>query len=176
MSPSSAKQGHAQRRIQGPQRLVQHQEPRGRSEAPGQGNALLLAAGECEHVAAGKALQPHQTQHLVHALPPARGAHALHPQAELDVLVHPQMREQAVVLEHEPEPAPVHGRLCKVPAIEQDLPGIRSLQAGDEPKERALAAAARPEDGEDFPVLHRQAEPVQRARAAIDPAHVLHDQ
>ena len=54
----------AQARVEVRERLVEEDQLRGRGERPGEGDPLLLAAGELVHRAAGLAAEPDQLEHL----------------------------------------------------------------------------------------------------------------
>src|SRR6478735_5319593 len=98
-----------------------------------------------------------------------------HPQPEGDVAGDVEVREQLVVLEHHPDVAPVRRQLAHVAAADHDGARPRLDQTGDHPQHRALAAARRPEQGDDLTVvgLHRPAiEHGPLAEADHDLAHV----
>ena len=86
------------------------------------------------------------------------------------------MREEGAVLVHEPDPAPVRRRSRQVAAAEEDAARVRPLQAGDDPQERALAAAARPQHGDPLALRHLEVDPGQRERAVERHPHILDPQ
>ena len=133
--------------VEGAERLVEHQQAGLRRERAGQRDPLGLAARQRGDLALLEAGQPNQSQHLPDPLPPADGVRLLHPQPEGNVLGHVAVREQRVLLEHQPEVAAVHRQAHQVLAIPADLAGVQGLQAGHGPQQGALAAAAGPEDG-----------------------------
>ena len=83
------------------------------------------------------------------------------------------MREERAVLVHEPDPAAVRRHAREIAAVEEDAARVRPLQAGDDPQERALAAAARPEHGDELAVRHLEVDPVERGLAVERDRHVL---
>ena len=66
------------------------------------------------------------------------------------------MREQRQRLEHHAEIAPVHRLVVDPLAVEADLAGGRGLEAGDDPHQRGLAAARRPQQADEAAGRHRQ--------------------
>ena len=62
------------------------------------------------------------------------------------------MTEQRVVLEHEPDAALARGHVGDVPAMQRDAAVVDARQAGDGAQQRALAAAARTQQHEEFAV------------------------
>ena len=71
-----------------------------------------------------------------------------------------------MVLEHQPDTAPVRGHRRLVGAVEQHPPGVQRLQPGDRPQQRGLAAAARPEHAHDLVRGDLQVDGVQRGPRA----------
>ena len=81
-----------------------------------------------------------------------------------DVLEHRQMREQRVVLEDHHRAAPLRRNLVDAAALDADLAGVRLHEAGDQAKQRGLAAAARPEQRRDLALRHGEAHVGRRPR------------
>ena len=127
------------------ERLVeQEQAGLGRQRA-GQRHPLRLAARQRRHAAALEAGQPDQGEQLGH---PGRGSRpwavrpppGRSPTLAADVAV----REELVVLEHEPEAPAVGGDVREVLARPSQHPaGVGARSAGDHPQQRALARSAR---------------------------------
>jgi hypothetical protein len=55
------------------------------------------------------------------------------------------MREQHVALEHQVDRPPIRRHRRQIDTVEQDVAGVRPLEAGDQPQQRRLAATRRPE-------------------------------
>src|SRR5262249_30007691 len=70
----------------------------------------------------------------------------------LDVLRDRHMAEQRVVLEHKPDIALLRRQSGDIAALQQHAPVVDPGQAGDHAQDRALAAAARPQENEEFAV------------------------
>ncbi len=153
-------------RVQGAQRLVQQQQARLVDQRPGQGHTLALASGQARRPLAGTVRQAHLGEHLAATLLRARG------QAQGDVVQHAPPWQQARFLEHD---AGVAVQSIDGPAVDLQRSGAGALQAGDEPQQRALAAAAAADDGDELAGLDRElrlAQHVARAVALGQPARL----
>ena len=85
----------------------------------------------------------------------------LHPQAEGDVLVHVQVREQGVFLENGID-LPLIGRNVINPhTVEQDVSGRRSREAANDPQRGGLTAPAGSEQCEEFFVIDIKIDVIQ---------------
>ena len=147
-------------------------------------------------IAVGEVVQPHQLEDLADPGPALGPAAPVQPEG--DVARDRQVREQRVVLEHQPDPAAL--RLLEPPPVrhhvarDADRPLVRPLEPGHEPQRRRLAAAGGPDQRHQLAGGHRQvqaagadgvpvvlADPVQdqggrrliRARCAVR-GHALH--
>ena len=97
---------------------------------------------------------------------PARRRHALALQAVADVLAHRVPGEERVFLEH--DGALPAGRRDQL-AADPQFAARRLLEAREQVEQRGLAAAARPDDGEELVVLDLEIDVVQREqRLALD--------
>src|SRR5688572_28144315 len=75
-----------------------------------------------------------------------------HSQTESDVLAGAHVREKRVVLEHDADVALEGRKAGDRPSLEEDLPGARRKETGDEPERRSLAAARRAEQRHELAV------------------------
>ena len=123
--------------------------------------ALLHAARQLLRVVLVEALQAHLGQEAVRDLQLLRARQAALAQAEADVVQHRQPGEQRVALEHH---AAVGAGAVDALAVEQHLAGGRVVQPGDDAQQRALAAAAGAEDGDEVVLGHVQVGGLQRQR------------
>ena len=82
-------------------RLVGQQQRRLRDQRPGDGHALLLAAGQHARTVLEPPFQPHSRQQRRGARPRFRHAHPRDPQRHLGILDGREFRQQVVELEHE---------------------------------------------------------------------------
>jgi hypothetical protein len=81
-----------------------------------------------------------------------------HAQAERDVVVHPHVREDRVVLEDEADVSVAGIEPGDRHVVEVDLAGSRLLEAGDHVHRGGLAAARRPEQSDERAVLDNEIE------------------
>ncbi len=144
-APQPRAQVGAHPRVERAEGLVQQQHARLDGERAGQGHALALAAGELRRVAVAEAGQLHEAEQLLDARLDLRLRPLADAQAERDVLEHRHVLERGVVLEDEADVAALRRRAGRVDARDLDRARIRRLQAGHDPQQRALAAAARAE-------------------------------
>ena len=179
------------------QRLVEEQHRGREHERPGQGDALLLPAGELRGAPRAEIAELDQLQRVAHA----RGHLGLGPLPHAEpvghVVEHAHVGPDRVGLEHHRQPAPLGGhvharrrREHRAPP-DPDLTRGRPLEPGDGPERGRLAAARRPEqrhvlaraDGEadsahrhDGPVAHDEVahlDGVPAPAARVRRAHLL---
>jgi hypothetical protein len=108
--------------------------------------------------------QLHDAQHVVDAVADLVLAQLFQPQSERDVVEHVEVREQGVALEHQIDWAALRRRQRDVLPVDQHAALAGQLEAGDQPHERRLAAAARPQQRQDLAVEHVE-------RHGVDGAH-----
>ena len=92
--------------------------------------------------------------------------HLLAPQAEGDVVLHAQVVEQRVGLEHRVDVAAVRRDLGDVVAVEADRAVRGLLEAGDQAQRRRLPAARRAEQREELALADREVQRVDRGERA----------
>ena len=87
------------------------------------------------------------------------------PRSQRQVVHHRQVREQVELLEHDPDPLPdvrdVDALARDLLALEADPPGLDRLEEVDAAEERALPAAARPDDHEHLAGRDLEVDPVE---------------
>ena len=99
--------------------------------------------------------EPNAREQPFDARLPFRLRHALHRKPEPDIVAHRQPGKQRVFLEHHDDAGlRPRDRL----AVERDAAGGQRLESRDQFEQRALAASARPEDGDELALRHRQIE------------------
>src|SRR5262249_50186544 len=69
--------------------------------------------------------------------------------------------EERVILEDEPDPAPVRGDVAEVDAVQRDPPRFGRLEPCDDAEERALPGSARSEHGDDLAVRDVHGHPIE---------------
>ena len=144
-------------RVEGGGGLIEEHHLRLHGQGAGNGDALLLAAGEVGRTRIGLVLEPHQVQ-LLQGLGPGlvRREFAELAQREGDVLHHGLVREQVELLEHHADPL---AQLVRVvlqdrAAVQQDVALIRFDQAVHDPQQRGLAGAGGADDRGRGALLH----------------------
>ena len=115
----------AQTQIERTQRLVKQQHLRAVDQRARNGHALLLTAGKGSDLPVLKALEGHDLQHLRHALVDLLFAQLGNAQAEGDVVIDIEVREQSVALEHRVDLSLVGGNLIDAFSAEQDVAACR---------------------------------------------------
>ena len=127
------------------ERLVEEEHLWLRRERAGEAHALPLAAGELGRVALPEALELDEMQELLDALADLRLRPLPHLEPERDVVAHGHVLERRVVLEDEADAALLRREPGRVVPGDEDLPGVGRLEPRDDPEQRRLARAARPE-------------------------------
>lgn len=97
--------------------------------------------------------------------------HSGHAQGKGHVLAHGEMGEQGVALEHGMDGTFFRWGTNQVVPIQQDLPPVRQIEAGDLAQDGGLAATRRAQQSEELPAFHREADVLdrlERAEAASD--------
>ena len=155
----------AQLEVEGAERLVEEQHLGVVDQRAGDGDALLLAAGELVRLALGEVAELHELQHVVDLLlhrldaPPA--------QPEGDVLGDVQVREERVRLEDGVHRPLVRRQIGDVLVAEEDRAGGRLLKPGDHAERGGLATARRAEQGEERALRDGQFERVDGGEGAV---------
>ena len=138
--------------VEGPERLVEQEHPRLDGQGPGQGHALALPAGELGGVPVRQVRDAHQIEQFVDPRPDLGLGTAPDLEPEGHVPTHRQVAEGRVVLEAEADPPVAHRNGGHVLAVDLDGAGVGHLQAGDDPQQGGLAAAARSKQGGQGPL------------------------
>ena len=142
----------AGRRVEVAGRLVGEDQHRARDQRPGDGDALLLAAGELGRLVVEPVAEPEALERSPRALRPLVPRDALVDERRGDVLERGRPREEVERLEDEADgAAPDAGQVVVVerPDLrpgEPVAPGCRPIEAADDVHQRRLAAAGRPDD------------------------------
>jgi hypothetical protein len=74
--------------------------------------------------------------------------------------------EQRVVLEHEPDAADRDVLRRGILVVEQDGTRVGNLEARDDPQQRRLARARRPDQGDELPARHVEGDIVEGGKRA----------
>jgi len=146
--------------VQSAQRFVQEQDPRLIDDGPGDGHALLLAAGQVDDVGMFIAVEVDQFQGITNLVADIVAGLAVDFRTEGDIFGDVHMGKKRIILEHRIDLAPVRRQLGDIGSLKEDAPFIRRLKAGNEAERRRLAAAAGAEEGDKFIFRNRQVQAV----------------
>jgi hypothetical protein len=140
----------AQLFVERAQGFIEQQEFGRLGEGPCKGDALALTAGDLMRFAAGEFFEPREFEHFCDARVDGVFGHVGAAQAEGDVLVDRQVREERVALEHHIHRAFVRRDIVHV--LARDADGARGgrLETAEHAHHCGLAAAGGAEQGEEF--------------------------
>ena len=168
--------------VQGGGGLVQNQHRRVLQEDPGDGDALLLPAGE-EHAAlahVGVEALGHGHNVVVDLRPPGRRHHLVHGgvgAAVADIL-QDAVREQEHILLHHADVTPKAALLhvAYIPAVDPDAARPHVVEPGDQAAQRGLASAGGAHHGDGLPGVHVEGHVMEDLRIVplVGEGHVLH--
>ena len=119
-------------------------------ERAGEGDALLLAAGEFVRATLGVFVHLDELEHFIDASGAGFDRRVADIQAELHVLPDGHVGPQRVALEAHDGVAAIGAERRHVPIVEHHSPAARAVQAGDEAEQCAFAATAGSEEEEEF--------------------------
>ncbi len=154
--------------VEGAERLVHEQEGRLQGERAGDRDALLHATGELVGVVTCEVGELHQPQHLAGSFLALGAAHAEQLQRQPNVVLDAPPVEEDGSLEDDavlPAAPRLGGRL----AVDHDLPRRRLGQVTDDPEQRALAAAGRPDEGHELAAIDLEVDPGERSGQHLIP-------
>ncbi len=147
--------------VQRAERLVEQQHLGVVDEGAGDGDALLLAAGETGHGTMLKALERYESEHLHHLGLDLLLGDLFLPQGEGHVFKDVQVGEQGVLLKDGVHTPLVGGHVVDLLPQEEDVALVRRLKAADEPQQGRLAAAGGAEQGDKLVVVDVQVDAFQ---------------
>src|SRR5262245_31333517 len=148
----------AQLEVQRAERLVQQQYLRLIDNGAGEGHALLLAAGDLRWNTIGQRRDFGHFHHAADARCDLSLGQAFHSQAECDVVINVQVREQRVRLKDGIDGATVRGNVAYVRARDLDVTSVRMIQPGNDPEQCGFAAAGRTKKGKEFAFAYGKAD------------------
>ena len=164
--------------------LVGEDQRRVAGNGAGDGDALLLAAGELRGHVLHAGGEPDQLQGLGDALVALRRLHAPIAQRDIDIVVDVEVGYEVEALEDEADLLVAHARARivreagHVLAVELVSAGVEGLEEAGDVEEGRLAGAGRPAHGDELAGFHLQREVAQRVRldevGAIDLTDILH--
>ena len=141
--------------------LIEEEHFRVDCKRSGDGDALLLSAGQRVDGPALEPLEVHEGQHLLDLRLDSVFLHLFETQTKGDVLIYVQVREQRITLKNGVH-APFVGRdTIHDLIIKNDLAGVRFLETRNNAQCRRFTTARRAEDRNEFPVFDVEVEVVQ---------------
>ena len=157
----------AQPPVQGTEGFVHQHQVGLEHQRPGDGDALLLAAGQLPRPAVLEALQLHEIQRTLHPLGPFRSRQVAHFQRERQVAAYRHVREQRVVLEHHADTAFVRGKVLYGDAVDEDRAGGSVLEPGEHHETRRLAGSRGTEQGQEFALVDLEVQILDDPRPTV---------
>ena len=146
----------AQLQIQRPQRLIQKEQFRVVGEGSGDGNTLLLPAGELVRLPLSHLSELNQLQHGVHLFSDLRLAEPFFDQTEGHVVEDVHVREKGVVLKDRVDVPLIRRQIRHVPSFQLHGAFRRSLEPRDDAQRRCLSAAGGPQKGQKLAFIDGQ--------------------
>ena len=137
-----------QLRVEIRERLVHQVDRRVADDGAGERDALLLAARELGGPPRQQLGQADPRRRLAHAAIDLAALDAAGPQRKRDVVEDGEMRIQRVVLKHHRDVAARRLELVDAAIADPDLAAVERFEPGEQPQQRRLAAARRPEQHE----------------------------
>jgi hypothetical protein len=145
---------YADLRVERGERLVHQQYLGLEDQGPGDGHALLLAAGELARVLLLVAVQREEGEEFRDLFLDGPVRDLAEPQPEGEVLEHGHVRPEVVALEHHGR-RPLLGRQLRDVLPAQDhLPPVRVQESAHGAEDGGLAAARRPQEGDELGLGH----------------------
>ncbi len=136
------------------QRLVHENDGRADDDGAGDRHALLLTARQLSRQLVALRAQAHEIERGIDAAFGLRLRHALHGQAEADILADRHMGKERVALEHHAEAALFRLQFMDGATIKANFAPRQRQKAGDAVQRRGLAAARWPEQRDELAALH----------------------
>ncbi len=158
----------AQTKIERAERLVKKQYLRAVDQCARDSHALLLAAGKGRDLAVFKALETDDFQHFCYTIVNFLFRKLGNTQTERDVVVHVEVREQRVPLEHGVD-LPLVGRyIVDALAVEQYIAGCGRKKAADDPEHCGFSASAGTQQSKKFLVIDVQVDVVENRLSVLE--------
>ena len=153
----------AQLQVQRTQRLVQKQNLGFIHQRPGNGDTLLLTAGQAGNTTVGKAGEHDHIQHFFNLFLDFLLGNLPFPQGKGNVFKYIQVGEQGVFLEHRIDIALMGRHIVDAFSHKNNVALIRVGKAADNPQRSGLSAAGGTEKGNKFVIVDIQTDIVQNA-------------
>ena len=149
--------------VEGGEGFVHQQDLGFDRQRAGKADALLHPARQFVRIGIGKFPEPDQTQQRQRPFGPGAARQAPQRQHELDVACHGPPRQQPRRLKHHRQVRTWH----RGAALHQNLAPVRRDQTVHQPQKRRLAAAARPDQADEFARRNIEGNAVERLNPAL---------
>ncbi len=140
----------AQLPIEGAERLVEQQQRGLVHQGAGQGDPLLLSAGELAGLALGEAGHLHHLEDVADPVGGRLAFEALLPKPVGDILGDGHVRKEGVILEDGVDVTAIRRDASHIQARNTNPSLIRLFEAGEHPQSGRLAATGRPEERQEL--------------------------
>ncbi len=154
--PQVDREAVVQRPVETGERLVEEDDDRIGDHRSRQGHPFGLTSRQCRHLPRGEAVEADTFEPFGGATVTGPSVDTLHLQPEGHVVDHRSVREQLVVLEHEPDVPPMRRDPGHVGPADPNRTRLRRDDPRDHLQQGALAAARRSEQRDDLARRHRQ--------------------
>ena len=143
-------QVHAHPGVERAQRLVEQKQPRRHRNRPGDGDPLLLPAGELGRILVGLPGEADHVEQLGDLLRDVVLPAPLALEPVGHVVEHGEVGEQGIGLKHDAVVAPARRQRRDLVSVLVDQTAGLGLEAGDDPEQRRLAAPRRPQEDDEL--------------------------
>src|SRR2546428_532514 len=158
---------HAKLRVEIRERLVQQEDLRAEDEGSGQGDALLLAAGELRGITLHDTRETHDLEHLPGPVLHLRLWEPAEAEPEGDVVRHGHVWPERIALEDHRRRATLRRDVRYVLSVDEDLAAIGTDESREHAQRRRLPASRGSEKGDELAVLDVEREVVDRGRVLV---------
>ena len=148
----------AQTAVKGAERFVHQHQAGLKHQRPGDGHALLLAAGQLGRTPLLKSFQAHELQRAPDALSDLLRVEPAYFERKRQVAANRHMRKQRVVLKNHADAALARRQVMHRVAVDADGARGERLKAGQHHQAGSLARAGSAEQGQELSFVHGQIE------------------
>ncbi|MPM45846.1 hypothetical protein SDC9_92538 [bioreactor metagenome] len=131
----------AELEVERAERFVEEEHLRFVDKRAGDGDALLLTAGELLDISPAVPLQVDELEHGLDLFFDGGFIRTVDLQTEGDVVKHIQVRKQSIFLEYGVDLSQIRRRICDIHAVHLDTPGIRHDKSRNQAEHGCFAAA-----------------------------------
>ncbi len=167
--------GNPQLGVQVGERLVEQKHLGLADDRPSDRDALPLPARELLGFAVQQFMDAEDVGGLLHPLVDFRFGKLAHFQSEAQVVPDVHVRVEGIILKDHGDVAVFGLHVVDLPVADENLAGCHRLEAGDHAQRRGLAAAGRPHQHGELPVVDLDAQAVDRGHGLEFFDHIFKD-